>query len=140
MKEVIHHIKDKERLAQGIFNSLKPNGLFLLILLPPTIEYPLWQEALLTYESLQPNYQILVELFKEIGFQTEVNFVEYPVSIPKEKYFNFVENRYMSLLSRFNDEQLQKGLTEMKQKYQAQSILEFCDRFVFISSKKTITS
>jgi hypothetical protein len=41
----------------------------------------------------------------------------------------------MSLLSRFDDTQLQKGLAEMEQKYCDQSRLEFCDRFVFISAK-----
>jgi hypothetical protein len=43
-----------------------------------------------------------------------------------------VENRYMSLLSRFDDQQLQKGLEEMEQKYQSLNNLEFCDRFVFL--------
>ncbi len=42
----------------------------------------------------------------------------------------------MSLLSRFDDKQLQQGLTEIKQKYYQQSNLEFCDRFVFISANK----
>ncbi|MDF5721917.1 MAG: hypothetical protein PUP91_15830 [Rhizonema sp. PD37] len=48
-----------------------------------------------------------------------------------------VKNRYMSLLSTFDDEQLALGLAEMEQKYSQQSILKFSDRFVFITASKT---
>ncbi|HAC65095.1 MAG TPA: SAM-dependent methyltransferase [Cyanothece sp. UBA12306] len=136
IKEMIHHIDDKEKLLKGLFERLTPEGILLLILLPPTIEYPLFVDALRTYEAVQPNYNNLVDLFTKIGFQTIVNFVDYPVSIPKGKYFEMVQNRYMSLLSRFDDEQLKKGLIEMQEKYHDQSNLEFCDRFVFLSAIK----
>ena len=47
-----------------------------------------------------------------------------------------VENRYMSLLSRFSDEQIQKGLKEMNETYSSQSTLDFKDTLVFIVGKK----
>ncbi|MDJ0599413.1 MAG: class I SAM-dependent methyltransferase [Crocosphaera sp.] len=136
IKEMIHHIDDKEKLLQGLFSRLNEQGILLIILLPPTIEYPLFEKALSVYESVQPHYNALVNLCENIGFKTTVNFIEYPVSIPKEKYFNMVKNRYMSLLSRFNDEEINQGLQEMKEKYTNLSNLEFCDRFVFLSAKK----
>ncbi len=136
IKEMIHHINDKQKLLQGLFNRLNDQGILLIILLPPTIEYPLFQQALSVYESVQPHYNNLVNLCENIGFKTTVNFIEYTVSIPKEKYFNMVQNRYMSLLSRFNDEELEQGLIEMREKYANVSNLEFCDRFVFLVAKK----
>ncbi len=136
IKEMIHHIDDKEKLLQGLFNRLNEQGILLIILLPPTIEYPLFQQALSVFESVQPHYNYLVNLCENIGFETTVNFVEYAVSIPKDKYFNMVKNRYMSLLSRFNDEEINRGLTEMTEKYSNLSDLEFCDRFVFLVAKK----
>ena len=45
LKEMIHHVPDKNKLIANIFNSLNPGGIFLLILLPPTIEYPLFELA-----------------------------------------------------------------------------------------------
>ncbi|MDJ0509364.1 MAG: class I SAM-dependent methyltransferase [Crocosphaera sp.] len=137
IKEMIHHIEDKEKLLEGLFQRLNLGGILLLILLPPTIEYPLFTEALKTYEAVQPNYNDLVAIFEKIGFKTTVNFVDYPVSIAKEKYFEMVENRYMSLLSRFDDQQLQQGLMEMREKYHEKSTLEFCDRFVFMLGNKS---
>ena len=47
-----------------------------------------------------------------------------------------VKNRYMSLLSRFTDGEIQEGLKEMSAKYLSQSTLDFNDTFVFIVGKK----
>ena len=92
--------------------------------------------ALRKYEEFQPNYNNLASLLAKIGFHVAVDFIEYPLGIPKSKYFQMVQNRYMSLLSTFDDEQLALGLNEMEQKYAQQSILKFSDRFVFITASK----
>ena len=136
MKEAIHHIDDKELLFSNLFESLNRVGIFLLILLPPTIEYPLFKKALELYESRQPNYKHLTSLLEKVGFNVSVDIVEYLQSIPKTKYLKMVENRYMSLLSFFDDQQLREGLAEISTKYAQQSILEFPDRFVFITASK----
>ncbi|MDJ0678020.1 MAG: methyltransferase [Calothrix sp. MO_167.B42] len=136
MKEVIHHIDNQELLFSSLFAKLPIGGTFLLILLPPTIDYPLFTQALQRYEKTQPHYDNLAKLLEKVGFHVSVNFVEYLQVIPKLKYFHMVENRYMSLLSFFDDQQLAAGLAEMAQKYAQQSILEFPDRFVFITANK----
>ena len=137
MKEVIHHIDNKELLFSNLFKRLPSDGIFLLILLPPTIDYPLFRSALQRYEKCQPHYNNLTKLLEKVGFNISVNFVENLQKIPKSKYFQMVENRYMSLLSFFDDKQLAEGLKEMEQKYVQQSILEFPDRFVFITANKS---
>ncbi|WP_414581467.1 class I SAM-dependent methyltransferase [Scytonema sp. PCC 10023] len=136
IKEVIHHIDNKELLFSRLFQRLTSDGIFLLILLPPTIDYPLFDEALHLYEKSQPHYSNLANLLEKVGFKVSVNLVEYLQAIPKSQYFHMVENRYMSLLSLFDDKQLAEGLAEMSQKYAQQSILEFPDRFVFITASK----
>ncbi|MEO0970705.1 MAG: SAM-dependent methyltransferase, partial [Cyanobacteria bacterium J06639_18] len=77
------------------------------------------------------------ELFKKTGFKTSVDFVEYPLSIPKDRYIRMVENRYMSLLSSFDDKEIQEGVFEIEQKYSDKDILEFNDRFVCIVGEKS---
>ncbi|MGK7937824.1 MAG: methyltransferase domain-containing protein [Xenococcaceae cyanobacterium] len=136
IKEMIHHISDKPKLIANLFNRLNPGGILLLILLPPTIEYPLFESAKKSYEELQPHYRELEDIFEPVGFQTEVSFVKYPLSLDKDKYFKMVENRYMSLLSMFNDEEISQGIKEMKEKYLEQLTLDFNDVFVFIKGQK----
>ncbi len=48
-----------------------------------------------------------------------------------------VENRYMSLLSMFSDEEISQGIKEMKERYSERSTLDFNDVFVFITGKKS---
>ncbi|MGK7921930.1 MAG: class I SAM-dependent methyltransferase [Trichodesmium sp.] len=136
LKEAIHHIPEKSLLFQNLWQRLTPGGIFLLLLLPPTIDYPLFDRALKLYEKTQPHYQEMTTLLKQAGFVIDVNIVEYPLEIPKINYFQMVENRYMSLLSRFDDAELATGLKEMEQKYQDQSVLKFSDQMVFIKANK----
>ncbi len=138
VKEMIHHLnkEEQEQLIKNLFTRLNNNGRFLLILLPPTIEYPLFEAALQRYEELQPNYKFLAELFKQVGFKTEVDFVKYPLNISKIKYLKMVENRYMSLLSSFSDREIIEGINEIKSKYSDKDILSFNDTFVFIIGTK----
>ncbi len=136
IKEMIHHISDKQKLIANLFNRLNAGGILLLILLPPTIEYPLFESAKKSYEELQPHYQQLEDIFERVGFKTSVSFVKYPLSLDKDKYFRMVENRYMSLLSMFSDEEISQGIKEMKEKYSEQLTLDFNDVFVFIKGQK----
>ena len=66
-----------------------------------------------------------------------MSFVKYPLSLDKDKYFRMVENRYMSLLSMFSDEEISQGIKEMKERYSERSTLDFNDVFVFITGKKS---
>ncbi|NER97468.1 MAG: class I SAM-dependent methyltransferase, partial [Symploca sp. SIO1B1] len=51
LKEAIHYIEEKFLLFQNLWQRLTPGGIFLLLLLPPTIEYPLFAKALELYEK-----------------------------------------------------------------------------------------
>lgn len=138
IKEMIHHLNEKqqETLIDNLFDRLNNGGKFLLILLPLTLEYPLFKTALDKHKELQPDYMILANLFEEAGFQTEINMVKYPLNLSKSKYFQMVKNRYMSLLSSFTDLEIEKGLNEMEEKYININNLAFNDVFVFITGTK----
>ncbi|NEN92551.1 MAG: methyltransferase domain-containing protein [Okeania sp. SIO3H1] len=136
LKEAIHYIEEKFILFQNLWQRLTPRGIFLLLLLPPTIEYPLFAKALELYEKKQPHYQELIDLLQKVGFVVDSDIIEYPLELPKSQYFEMVENRYMFLLSEFNDTELAAGLKEMEEKYQDKSVLKFSDRMVFITATK----
>ncbi len=136
LKEAIHHIDEKFLLFKNLWQRLTPGGIFMLLLLPPTIDYPLFEKALQLYEETQPNYQEMTNLLQQVGFVVEINIVEYPLELPKSRYFQMVESRYMSLLSRFNDTELAVGLKEMEKKYRDESVFKFSDRMIFITATK----
>ncbi|TMM52172.1 class I SAM-dependent methyltransferase [Maribacter algarum] len=138
IKEMIHHVKrGRQRLYDNIYNNLNKSGIFIILLLPPKIEYPLFTEAIKYYEENQPHYSEIEKGMKTSGFLTEVSFVEYPLEIEKGKYFAMVRNRYMSLLSEFTDSEIENGINEMESKYKNENILKFNDIFVVVKGRKT---
>jgi len=135
MKEAIHHIAEKDKLFGNLYRQLPQGGIFLLILLPPTIEYPLFARALKLYEQNQPDYRDLVTQMEKTGFLVTVDLVDYPLAIDRDRYLNMVKMRYMSLLSRFTDAELGQGIEEIQTKY-PDDIFRFNDRFVFLTAMK----
>ncbi|NEP43389.1 MAG: class I SAM-dependent methyltransferase [Okeania sp. SIO2G4] len=136
LKEAIHHIEEKFILFQNLYQRLTPGGIFLLLLWPPDIEHPLFTKALELFEKNQPRYQEMINLLQQVGFVVDMDMIEYPLEVPKNQYFEMVENRYMSMLSTFNDTELAAGLKEIEEKYQDKSVLKFNDLMVFITATK----
>ena len=136
LKEAIHHIEEKIILFQNLYQRLTPGGIFLLLLWPPDIEHPLFVKALELFKKSQPHYQELINLLQQVGFVTDMDMVEYSLELPRNKYFEMVENRYVSTLSEFNDAELALGLKEIEEKYQDKPMLKFNDRMVFIAATK----
>lgn len=131
MKEAVHHIDNKESLFQAIAKRLGPNDVFLILLLPPTIDYPLFSAALRRYEELQPHYNELIEIAKVAGLNAEAWMESLPLEIEKSRYLSMVAGRYMSLLSTFTDVEIEKGLAEIEACH-PEDILRFDDTFVFL--------
>ncbi|NES81144.1 MAG: methyltransferase domain-containing protein [Moorea sp. SIO2B7] len=136
IKEAIHHIEEKKLLFNNLLQRLANGGILLLLLLPPTIDYPLFRKALSLYEQTQPHYQDMANLLQEVGFDVAIDFVDYPLKFSKEQYLNMVKNRYMSLLSRFDDQEIAAGIAELEEKYKNKSTIEFIDSMVFIKASK----
>ena len=138
VKEMIHHISDnqKQELLNNIYSNLSKGGIFIILLLPPTIEYPLFNDAIKLYEKEQPHYNIIAEKMNKAGFKTDIEFIKYPLNIDKNQYFKMVKNRYMSTLSNFSNLEIEQGISEMEDKYKNHKHLSFDDVFVVIKGQK----
>lgn len=136
MKEAVHHVDDRDRLFRNLFERLPPKGIFLLVHVPPKIDYPLFRAALERSMTWHADTDDLVERLERAGFAVSRGFVEYRHRMPKEKYFAMVAARYMSLLSSFDDDELEAGLAEMSETYAEKSVLEFTDHFDCLTADK----
>jgi len=141
IKEVIHHVDPSTwpELFVNLYNHISAAGRLLLLMLPPTINYPLFDAAITRYEKKQPHYSAVASSFREAGFETSISMVDYPLSISRDRYVAMVRNRYMSLLSDFTDKEIEQGAQEIEERYNDKEILEFQDRFVFILGRKGST-
>jgi SAM-dependent methyltransferase len=133
IKEAIHHVPPSERQAvlRGLAALLAPGGRIIIVMLPGSITYPLFTAALERFESLQPDPADIAATLSGAGLQTELAYDSYTLTLAKDKYLSMVRDRYMSLLADFTDAELERGITEIQERYPGDR-LEFADNFVFI--------
>jgi len=101
-------------------------------MLPPTIDYPLFGAALRRYEELQPHYDEVVAAMERTGLSVSVEQRTINYEVSKARYLQMTRQRYMSVLSEFNDEELAAGVAEMARNITVDPIV-VPDRFVYVS-------
>jgi SAM-dependent methyltransferase len=136
MKEAVHHEEDRAALFANLHARLAPGGRLLLVHVPPTLDYPLFDKALRRAEQWHADPDELVTLLTRAGFAVDRDAVEIRHAIPRRRYFQMVESRYMSVLSSFSAEEIAEGLREMEEKYGVLETLVFTDHFDYIMAAK----
>jgi SAM-dependent methyltransferase len=133
VKQSLHHIPSRERAQtlRGLAGLLRPGGRIIVVMLPARIGYPLFQAALERFERDHPDPEHVTAMLADAELETRTVYEEYEIQIPKERYLPMVRDRYMSLLSTFDDDELELGIAEIDNQYRAE-LLEFTDRFAFI--------
>lgn len=131
VKEAIHHVDDRRAVLGGLAELLADRGRLLVVMLPTRIEYPLFADALALFERLQPDPQDVAAYMRDVGLRADLTYESFPLSFTKSKYLAMVRSRYMSLLSNFTDEQIERGIEEIDRRRPEQR-LDFPDRFAFV--------
>lgn len=136
VKGMIHHINNKKVFLSNLFDRLNLDGILLIVMHPPTLKHPLFNAALKRYEDLQPHYDSIIHILNNVGFKTNLNFINLPISINKIDYIDMITNNYMSFLSSFERKEIEIGINEINQKYSNCTNLNFEEILVFITAKK----
>lgn len=133
MKEAVHHILEPDRATTlaGLAELLTPGGRLLVVMLPTTLGYPLFGAALRRFEELQPDPAGIEAHLGAAGLSTHLTYDAFELEIPKDRYLSMVRDRYMSLLSTFDDEEIAAGADEIDRQHPEPG-LRFVDRFAFV--------
>ncbi len=131
VKEALHHVEDRAPVLAGLRRLLRPGGRLLVVMLPTVISYPLFTEALRLFTTLQPDPAVVAEQLRGTGLNVELTYDAFPLTFATGQYLQMVRNRYMSLLSHFDDAQIEAGVAEIRAKNPGDRIT-FTDRFAFI--------
>ncbi len=137
IKETVHHVDDRQTLFQNLYERIEPDGALLLVHVPPDIDYPLFEAARKRALRWHADPDELERLLGEAGFRVERDAVDWPHSIPKQRYFEMVASQYMSVLSSFNQDEIAAGLREMEETHAEAEVLEFTDHFDYIVGYKS---
>ena len=131
LKESLHHVPDQAAVVTGLARLLRAGGRMLVVMLPERIAYPLFAGALELFERQQPDPDGVAGEMQAAGLGVELTYESFPLTFPTERYLDMVRNRYMSLLSAFDDEQLEAGVAEIRAAHPGEEIA-FADRFAFV--------
>lgn len=131
VKEAIHHVSDCGAVIAGLTKLLTPGGRLLVVMLPTSIEYPLFQAAHDRFRELQPDPDAIATAMGDVGLVVELSYDDFLLMFPTERYMTMVRDRYLSLLSTFDDEEIAAGVEEIRGRYPGECV-EFRDRFAFV--------
>ncbi|MEV4391221.1 class I SAM-dependent methyltransferase [Nonomuraea sp. NPDC049607] len=101
LKEVLHHVADPPQVLADLARLLRPGGRILVVMLPTTIDYPLFEAALTLFRERQPDPEDVAAAMDRSGLRAELTYDDFPLTFTVERYTQMVRDRYMSL-SRFH--------------------------------------
>jgi SAM-dependent methyltransferase len=136
LKEVLHHVADRAGVVAGLTRLLRPGGRMLVVMLPTEISYPLFAAALRAFTDQQPDPANIARDMRDAGLRAEVALLGFPLRFKTERYLQMVRSRYMSLLSMFDDEELEAGVAEIRRAHPEDEV-EFTDTFAFVRGTAT---
>jgi SAM-dependent methyltransferase len=131
IKEAIHHVRDPAAVLHGLGQLLASAGRLLVVMLPARIEYPLFAAALELFERLQPDPEAIADAMRTADLSVDLRYESFALSFEKSRYLAMVRSRYMSLLSAFDDDELERGIAEIDERYPAER-LTYRDRHAFV--------
>ncbi|HEX2178060.1 MAG TPA: class I SAM-dependent methyltransferase [Actinomycetota bacterium] len=137
MKEAVHHVDRKYELFINLFERLEPGGRILLVHVDPNlVEYPLFDAALDNARRSFARPDEIVALLKRAGFEACRDQLAYRHEVPTGHYHRMVEGRYMSILTGLEDEVLQEGLKQMRDRDAGTERLSFTETFSYVLGTK----
>jgi predicted TPR repeat methyltransferase len=135
LKEVLHHIDNKEEAISNLCENLNEKGIILFIISPVLVEYPLFRKALELRQNTKSSEPMIVDLMRRQGLEVTVSTHSYPVNLNTDRFIDMVKGRYLSFLSKFSDNELEKGVREMQNKL-VSSTVSFVENYIFIKGVK----
>jgi hypothetical protein len=139
MKEVVHHFDSAARLLlfKHMYETLSDGARGLIITRPVVPMFPFFDSALKNFGKGQPKVEIILQEIREDGFETvTLHVLDYPLSIPRERWHKMLRQKFMSNLHPFSDEEIEEGIRELCIKYPDIENYDFVDRLLFIVFEK----
>jgi SAM-dependent methyltransferase len=136
IKEVIHHVQDREHLWNGLYQQLQSGGRILVVTRPQNTTIPIFNAAKDEFFRNQPPYSAFVEELRKKEFAVEFNIDTYSFTLKKEAWKIMIRSRFLSDLKVFSDDEIENGIQEIDSKFSEDNIT-IDDTLVFITAWKT---
>jgi trans-aconitate methyltransferase len=132
LKESMHHMADRRGTFDGLVGLLSGHGRVLIIMLPTSIQHPLFAAAHERFQQLQPDPADIADMVAAVGLRSSVSYRTFHAAIERERYVHMLESRYMSVLGEFSEDELQAGIQQFRHAYRDDPLVRFDDHFAFV--------
>lgn len=133
LKEMVHFVENRQQLFEGICHQLCKNGKLLILTRPKWTQLPFFTTAHETFSETQPSLESLKKELLEAGIQPVSVIEEFVFSMPKERWYGMLRNRFMSNLQNFTDKEIEEGIEQLEQTFKNQEMIDFKDQIIFLS-------
>jgi len=113
MKDVIHHSYDIAQALAQVLQVVAPGGTVLVVMTPRLISYPLFSAARELYALRQPDPASIAASIISFGARVSRSAGRYDISLPASRYADMIRNRFLSVLSRFSNQEIEHGISEL---------------------------
>lgn len=135
LKEVIHHIDERETFWLGTYNALPVYGKLLIITRPQHIAFPFFDAAKEAFARNQPPHEIIETELLKSGFDVNTSRRSHTFTLPKKSWYEMLRHRFMSDLGVFSDQEIEEGIEEIESRYDGETI-DIIDHLIFITATK----
>lgn len=135
LKEVIHHINNREVFFKELGESLEEGGHALVLTRPKKLNFPFFKKALDDFADSQPSVDVFIEELGKAGANYKILQESINVSMTKDHLFKMISGKFMSFFQSYTDECIQEGLKELKESLK-EDTLYFQDTFHIIKIYK----
>ena len=135
LKEVIHHIGEREIFWKNVYYTLPSRGKLLIITRPQRVAFPFFDAAKEAFARNQPPHETIETELQKSEFYVTTQYRSHTFTLPKESWYEMLRHRFMSDLSVFSDEEIEEGIREIESRYEGETI-DIIDNLIFISATK----
>lgn len=137
LKEMIHFVKNRDQLFNGIQKQLAKNGKMLIVTRPKNTPLPFFNAALEAFAKEQPSIELLQQELENLNISYTFSKEHFTFNIPKTRWFEMLRNKFMSNLQNFADEEIKIGIYELEKKFKDVETIDIKDEILFICGEKS---
>lgn len=132
LKESLHHVAGSKRRAvlHGLAHRLAPGGRIVLVMMPTELDRPMPASARQRLRQAKFTPDSAAKLLAEAGLTVTTGEENFEVTMPTTRYAAMLQDRYMTLLNKVEEAELERTIAELSQQEQ----LSFRDRYAFIAA------
>jgi ubiquinone/menaquinone biosynthesis C-methylase UbiE len=138
IKEAVHHFTDPAATLSDLSHLVGPQQALLVVMLPTRIDYPLFAAALQRFTELQPDPVDISSYLSSAGLVVTRQTRGLTIDLPKQRWTTMVANRFMSLLSTFDDREITEGVREIERNLADVDTVRLQNNFEFVVGRRPV--